>query len=174
MFLRVAPSADTLLVHPVHIHTVRVYIPRIQVNPESLEDDAKSQMRNMKAAGHKDVRWCGAFKVCFKRFLEKSSFVTEFQPTRRWRIKVILSHLTSRCRPVAIVEVDAHPLRFMGQDTLWVHDPTCLGMVVVVTEICSGCPYINLPMLEACLCSTEARMSPISSFSFFRREYDPG
>lgn len=34
-----------------------------QVNPESLEDDAKSQMKNVKAAGHKDVRWCGAYKV---------------------------------------------------------------------------------------------------------------
>lgn len=34
-----------------------------QVTPESLEDDAKAQMKNVKAAGHKDIRWCGAYKV---------------------------------------------------------------------------------------------------------------
>eukprot|EP00904_Undaria_pinnatifida_P003126 jgi/Undpi1/12814/HiC_scaffold_7.g02481.m1 len=34
-----------------------------EVNPESLEDDAKAQMKNVKAAGHKDIRWCGAYKA---------------------------------------------------------------------------------------------------------------
>lgn len=39
------------------------------MNPESLEDDAKAQMKNVKAAGHKDIRWCGAYKVqCNERF----------------------------------------------------------------------------------------------------------
>lgn len=33
------------------------------MTPESLEDDAKAQMKNVKAAGHKDIRWCGAYKV---------------------------------------------------------------------------------------------------------------
>ncbi|CAB1113053.1 unnamed protein product [Ectocarpus sp. CCAP 1310/34] len=34
-----------------------------EVTPEALEDDAKMQMKNVKAAGHKDIRWCGAYKV---------------------------------------------------------------------------------------------------------------
>ncbi|CAM9328435.1 unnamed protein product, partial [Hapterophycus canaliculatus] len=34
-----------------------------EVTPESLEDDAKTQMKNVKAAGHKDIRWCGAYKA---------------------------------------------------------------------------------------------------------------
>lgn len=38
------------------------------MTPESLEDDAKAQMKNVKAAGHKDIRWCGAYKVCVCRF----------------------------------------------------------------------------------------------------------
>ncbi|CAN0458284.1 unnamed protein product, partial [Ectocarpus sp. 12 AP-2014] len=33
------------------------------VTPEALEDDAKTQMKNVKAAGHKDIRWCGAYKA---------------------------------------------------------------------------------------------------------------
>lgn len=33
------------------------------MTPETLEDDAKSQMKHVKAAGHKDIRWCGAYKV---------------------------------------------------------------------------------------------------------------
>lgn len=38
-----------------------------QVAPESLEDDAKAQMKNVKAAGHKEIRWCGAYKVGAQR-----------------------------------------------------------------------------------------------------------
>lgn len=38
--------------------------PKSQVTPEALEEDAKTQMKNVKAAGHKDIRWCGAYKVC--------------------------------------------------------------------------------------------------------------
>ncbi|CBJ30911.1 Dynein heavy chain family dynein heavy chain [Ectocarpus siliculosus] len=34
-----------------------------EVTPEALEDDAKTQMKNVKAAGHKDIRWCGAYKA---------------------------------------------------------------------------------------------------------------
>lgn len=35
----------------------------MQVSPDSLEEDAKNHMKEVKAAGHKDVRWCDAYKV---------------------------------------------------------------------------------------------------------------
>lgn len=60
--IQTVATALRINVSPVESRIPQYHSER-QVTPESLEDDAKTQMKQVKAAGHKDIRWCGAYKV---------------------------------------------------------------------------------------------------------------